>query len=301
MGARRAHPRSRGENRHHVSRRWCCKGSSPLTRGKRCSSAARRATAGLIPAHAGKTPPRRGPCRTGGAHPRSRGENPPRPTRRRSPCGLIPAHAGKTCTSRQSRLRRRAHPRSRGENPMGLSTEEAEKGSSPLTRGKPAPHRATREIHGLIPAHAGKTMRTRPAGLGRRAHPRSRGENPSMWPPPTRRRGSSPLTRGKPAGQAVGVRRRGLIPAHAGKTGSADLRIIGQQAHPRSRGENVAALSSRRRATGSSPLTRGKRHRPRRVRGLRGLIPAHAGKTRSTAITVRMMGAHPRSRGENLD
>ena len=50
-------------------------------------------------------------------------------------------------------------------------------------------------------------------------------------------------------------------------------------AHPRSRGENVAASASRTDETGSSPLTRGK-HRP----GTRDwtpnrLIPAHAGKT----------------------
>ena len=53
-------------------------------------------------------------------------------------------------------------------------------------------------------------------------------------------------------------------------------------------------------ATGSSPLTRGKRCPPGRCRGLSGLIPAHAGKTTTTHRTRSLSRAHPRSRGENL-
>ena len=50
---------------------------------------------------------------------------------------------------------------------------------------------------------------------------------------------------------------------------------------------------------GSSPLTRGKRRR-NRIRGLDpGLIPAHAGKTMSSAPARVLSRAHPRSRGEN--
>ena len=92
------------------------RGSSPLTRGKLAHDTRTDLTAGLIPAHAGKTDrslPRLGFTR---AHPRSRGENvgeidtdaarlgsspltrgkhhTPRPDSRA--VGLIPAHAGKT-------------------------------------------------------------------------------------------------------------------------------------------------------------------------------------------------------------
>ena len=50
---------------------------------------------------------------------------------------------------------------------------------------------------------------------------------------------------------------------------------------------------------GSSPLTRGKHvivnvHCP-----TRGLIPAHAGKTKAARAISRLPRAHPRSRGEN--
>ena len=52
---------------------------------------------------------------------------------------------------------------------------------------------------------------------------------------------------------------------------------------------------------GSSPLTRGKHGRHGSCRGFAGLIPAHAGKTTRSWVTVADEGAHPRSRGENAD
>ena len=90
-----AHPRSRGENgdgdgaerfglgSSPLTRENTVKdgendmmeGSSPLTRGKHKLTTAFQFGQGLIPAHAGKTPPC-APCRRPyGAHPRSRGEN----------------------------------------------------------------------------------------------------------------------------------------------------------------------------------------------------------------------------------
>ena len=114
------------------------------------------------------------------------------------------------------------------------------------------------------------------------------------------RHGSSPLTRGKldivPEVAAV-VR---LIPAHAGKTVGAGLRLVLDRAHPRSRGENRPKDDAGIQGAGSSPLTRGKHvaaaARPARTR----LIPAHAGKTRGAAGLRMSQGAHPRSRGENF-
>ena len=91
--------------------------------------------------------------------------------------------------------------------------------------------------------------------------------------------GSSPLTRGKPAAKRASMLIGGLIPAHAGKTSKSGGwgRIF--RAHPRSRGENSISGLIVDRATGSSPLTRGKRFGGfGGVPGV-GLIPAHAGKT----------------------
>ena len=91
----------------------------------------------------------------------------------------------------------------------------------------------------------------------------------------------------------------GLIPAHAGKTTSARQASQSPRAHPRSRGENCPGLGAQVPAWGSSPLTRGKPWTSRRSTRLRGLIPAHAGKTPQATYQALDTRAHPRSRGEN--
>ena len=157
---------------------------------------------------------------------------------------------------------------------------------------------ASREA-GLIPAHAGKTAARADRAKRRGAHPRSRGENPrERWQEPYPG-GSSPLTRGKRHWSAPQRRWRGLIPAHAGKTGHEGSFRGGEGAHPRSRGENRRRLLSRRIGWGSSPLTRGKRRSAFWSASKSGLIPAHAGKTRHPRERPADHGAHPRSRGEN--
>ena len=174
----------------------------------------------------------------------------------------------------------RAHPRSRGEN-LWVSRS-----------GEPS--------EGLIPAHAGKTC----SGAGRRsacrAHPRSRGENRWAGESTLQIEGSSPLTRGKRLHEASLAGGSGLIPAHAGKTVPRVGAAQGQEAHPRSRGENADHLPDSLMVVGSSPLTRGKPlHTRPRLRPTR-LIPAHAGKTSTQSPTTPSGTAHPRSRGENL-
>ena len=113
-------------------------------------------------------------------------------------------------------------------------------------------------------------------------------------------RGSSPLTRGKPRLRWRLPCRRGLIPAHAGKTAPKALRSQSRRAHPRSRGENVCNGSVEVFECGSSPLTRGKPD-SRSCAATRGrLIPAHAGKTCMSVTWTSTRPAHPRSRGENM-
>ena len=70
-----AHPRACGENRGYDTVEPCTNGSSPRMRGKLATLVAARRTAGLIPAHAGKTPcsPPARPAHR--AHPRACGEN----------------------------------------------------------------------------------------------------------------------------------------------------------------------------------------------------------------------------------
>ena len=133
----------------------------------------------------------------------------------------------------------------------------------------------------------------------RTAHPRSRGENRFPWTPGRGCRGSSPLTRGKPALPVPLGDVTRLIPAHAGKTPIRTSEFTHYSAHPRSRGENTAARQASRPRTGSSPLTRGKRVTGRPQLRADRLIPAHAGKTGCRSARGTGARAHPRSRGEN--
>ena len=135
---------------------------------------------------------------------------------------------------------------------------------------------------------------------GSGAHPRSRGENNNRPVIGLVTMGSSPLTRGKRTRAIRGRGLPGLIPAHAGKTGLRRFADAQSSAHPRSRGENTVRDLWPPLKGGSSPLTRGKPVDDCFHGGGRGLIPAHAGKTRSSAPTTRSSRAHPRSRGENL-
>ena len=91
----------------------------------------------------------------------------------------------------------------------------------------------------------------------------------------------------------------GAHPRSRGENLTRDLSVYYYSAHPRSRGENVHDEAGDARAEGSSPLTRGKPGNGHVGRPIRGLIPAHAGKTRRPFPHGWQSPAHPRSRGEN--
>ena len=112
-------------------------------------------------------------------------------------------------------------------------------------------------------------------------------------------RGSSPLTRGKLNRTIRPFVAFGLIPAHAGKTSRHAFLVRIATAHPRSRGENAAALPAVAAMAGSSPLTRGKQAVETVAHVQIRLIPAHAGKTPERTRSLARSTAHPRSRGEN--
>ena len=175
------HPRSRRKNLSTRFVEWLMGGSSPLTRGKRGCRGHLDYRDGIIPAHAGKTSGSRCSTAASRAHPHSRGENTSpagatglsqgsSPLTRgkhglrasvRENAGLIPAHAGKTRLSAWHPSRPWAHPRSRGENLPLVFLCTLWWGSSPLTRGKRRHNPATTAVVGLIPTHAGKTLRRR--------------------------------------------------------------------------------------------------------------------------------------------
>ena len=174
-------------------------------------------------------------------------------------------------------------------------------GSSPLSRGIPDVVRSDLQTLGIIPALAGNT-RLRLANLPcRRDHPRSRGEYCTGCFGRPERTGSSPLSRGIRRLGQVSHRHGRIIPALAGNTrGGGDWGGAGAD-HPRSRGEYPASFAVVPWLVGSSPLSRGIRHRcPRGARKTR-IIPALAGNTTGGSKTPSQSRDHPRSRGEYLN
>ena len=91
-----------------------------------------------------------------------------------------------------------------------------------------------------------------------------------------------------------------LIPTHAGKTAGALSGGGVCRAHPHSRGENELKQLQIDWAQGSSPLTRGKPTSSGPGQTELRLIPTHAGKTRTAFSEREDVGAHPHSRGENI-
>ena len=142
-------------------------------------------------------------------------------------------------------------------------------------------------------------MRVRKTSPPLRDHPRSRGENRGSRNRRGRRKGSSPLTRGKRRDAEVRGHVEGIIPAHAGKTQTGAAVRSTRRDHPRSRGENLEPFGDDGGRRGSSPLTRGKPYGFATVEVTQGIIPAHAGKTPGGCGIRSSRGDHPRSRGEN--
>ena len=175
------------------------KGSSPRGRGKRPGPGGRRGTRGLIPAWAGKTTTTPLKHAQTAAHPRVGGENRAERPHHHSPVGssprgrgklvrvllrtsgqrLIPAWAGKTTPGLPPARRVWAHPRVGGENAMWIGGGQNFGGSSPRGRGKLRHARPAHLSKRLIPAWAGKTLRSKMRSRSPQAHPRVGGENVS--------------------------------------------------------------------------------------------------------------------------
>ena len=131
------------------------------------------------------------------------------------------------------------------------------------------------------------------------AHPRVGGENVwTRWRPRCPK-GSSPRGRGKRRPAPPVRRRRGLIPAWAGKTHHARSRPAMAEAHPRVGGENLKTPWFQCSRWGSSPRGRGKHEAWAFDADSGRLIPAWAGKTLMVSAAGSVIPAHPRVGGEN--
>ncbi len=201
-----AHPRGRGE---HAPPEWegiPKAGSPPRARGAPAAAVALHDHRGLTPAGAGSTL-----CGCPGrtrrrAHPRGRGEHhrimgdgvgvrgsPPRARGARrgrgvraAAGGLTPAGAGSTAAGPTTWPPSGAHPRGRGEHSSSGLARIRETGSPPRARGAHGHDVAGPVAAGLTPAGAGSTWARSTRSTGTWAHPRGRGEHPTVRPPSTR-------------------------------------------------------------------------------------------------------------------
>ena len=150
----------------------------------------------------------------------------------------------------------------------------------------------------IIPACAGKSPRRLDFVIQPEDHPRLRGEKmaSSMWSACVC--GSSPLARGKGVDGLRESRFFRIIPACAGKSGLRKPRHKRNRDHPRLRGEKGDNMDQRSFTEGSSPLARGKGYQRAPLLSWLGIIPACAGKSSLSCVTVNFVRDHPRLRGE---
>ena len=206
-------------------------------RGNRRAAAHAPPPTGSIPAYAGK--PQTGSiegareavyprvcgetghaCGSGdGAHglsPRMRG-NPYHPQAGFGAVGSIPAYAGKPAGGTPRLPGDTVYPRVCGETPVMHSVDVAQAGLSPRMRGN------LRKIGkpgcglGSIPAYAGKPCSASRSRRRSRVYPRVCGETRVMAGRWRRWTGLSPRMRGNQRPKLPAVRKRGSIPAYAGK------------------------------------------------------------------------------------
>ena len=295
----RAHPRAGGENALGGQYVFGDMGSSPRWRGKPRTLTVDLLSKRLIPALAGKTNAVSGLLSGIRAHPRAGGENVTARSISVTFQGSSPRWRGKRPVRLTAPPPLVAHPRAGGENSPDARGANPRAGSSPRWRGKRVGRKAEALSLRLIPALAGKTRSVRVARSIEAAHPRAGGENLTLKRYSSMDTGSSPRWRGKLrlGWGMLGCMR--LIPALAGKTLGLGERKTFPRAHPRAGGENSVLVSLARFLRGSSPRWRGKPpNHPINTLSSR-LIPALAGKTKSSRSRSTAAPAHPRAGGEN--
>ena len=172
----RDHPRTCGEKLNALLLAGSLRGSPPHMRGKAVQRSEPESTAGITPAHAGKSAGNNCLLPVQGDHPRTCGEKsdtysqdvpePGSPPHMRGKGGvclaglhylrITPAHAGKRLVRYAGRYCDRDHPRTCGEKLNALLLAGSLRGSPPHMRGKGVFECADCCAVGITPAHAGK-------------------------------------------------------------------------------------------------------------------------------------------------
>ena len=170
---------------------------------------------------------------------------------------FIPAYAGNARSSSSPRYRTTVHPRIRGERNILPLVHRCAIGSSPHTRGTLVQIAFQCGGGRFIPAYAGNASDAGPILKVISVHPRIRGERQYVHQDVDVTVGSSPHTRGTPAGCCRQWLPGRFIPAYAGNARSGAAVTLSRSVHPRIRGERNAHDFAIVIGSGSSPHTRG--------------------------------------------
>ena len=110
--------------------------------------------------------------------------------------------------------------------------------------------------------------------------------------------GSPPLARGIHSSTCPASTGKGITPACAGNTVFFFISAIGEEDHPRLRGEYSRKCPTNHILRGSPPLARGIPIKAKITRSSSRITPACAGNTRNERKNRVLHGDHPRLRGE---
>ena len=167
-------------------------------------------------------------------------------------------------------------------------------------RGKVVELTLSRSFCGITPAHAGKSEGRLQLRLRAGDHPRACGEKTEYSLPHIEPKGSPPRMRGKVRCCMPLLRASGITPAHAGKRFTASGTTWQSRDHPRACGEKGFLLFRLFLLLGSPPRMRGKDAGYFQNGIFTRITPAHAGKSLSSGLYIRINGDHPRACGEKL-
>ena len=154
---------------------------------------------------------------------------------------------------------------------------------------------------GITPAYAGKSPGQTGGSQWVRGHPRVCREKGQSTLDQTYTTGSPPRVRGKAKPSGLGSLERGITPAYAGKRCSARTPTFRTWDHPRMCGEKLSTTSTDIHPAGSPPRVRGKGQGFQVCKVARGITPAYAGKSKTSAVGCPGCRDHPCVCGEKLE
>ena len=251
----------------------------------------------IIPAHAGNSAVTSWDGMVVPDHPRACGELNLARALETISCGSSPRMRGTRCIGQQNRPLLRIIPAHAGNSTPAALAPRIRR-IIPAHAGNSTPAALAPRIRRIIPAHAGNSNLARALETISPDHPRACGELPCSTARSSPFRGSSPRMRGTPNHPRACDLARRIIPAHAGNSPARPRARAPSADHPRACGELRFVSPSSSAASGSSPRMRGTPHPVEDGLPDRRIIPAHAGNSVSSNVSVRSGSDHPRACGE---